>query len=425
MKYRLKDMIFVVICFLILLFGMTILIRTNYDYHQITQKIIVFDEQNVDSVYLKIADNYDQENYKTLREFFSEPHSLERMKQFSEEMHDKYNYLELDKQSLLVLDQFPYQEEFRIDYDTDYYGVNDATVGISLKSLQIGKNTYDIFGLAQQIEVGTGFGSEDFLWEKQKKLPMLLGYEYQGLVEIGDTFSFNYLQENISFEVVGFLKKDAVITLNERAYFMDQQIVIPFFDWKEQPTNEEDTEFQRVLYSLKNWGYIQIKNGEDIMDYEAEINKLNEQLGLAYATSEGEIHSYIQNISSTIGSIKGVLFVVSICLFVVLSGIFLCVQIWNFHKNKGIYAIHLLCGCSFTRIKQKIILSVILQFAAALTGAVWIHSVLLKTTNRSEEIIFEEAVQQTILFSIVILAITCLLLSKCVQKNNVYLSLRK
>ena len=67
----------------------------------------------------------------------------------------------------------------------------------------------------------------------------------------------------------------------------------------------------------------------------------------------------------------------------------------------------------------------ILQFAAALTGAVWIHSVLLKTTNRSEEIIFEEAVQQTILFSIVILAITCLLLSKCVQKNNFYLSLRK
>lgn len=425
MKYRLKDTIFIVMCFLILSLGMTILIYTNYNYHQITQKIIVFDEQNIDSVYLKVVDEYDMKTHKTLREFFSEPNSLERMKQFSNVMKDKYGYLEIDNQSVMILDQFPYKEEFRIDYGESHYGVNDA-IGISLKSLQIGKNTYDAFALSQQIEMGTGFQAEDFLWKEQKTVPMLLGYEYQGLAEIGETFLLEYLQKDILVEVAGFFKKDAVITLNNQVYFMDQQIVIPFFDCKDQPTNEEDSEFQKILYSLKNWGYIKVNSGEDVLDYEAEIQKLNEQLGLDYAVSEGVIYSYIQNISSTIDSIKGILWMVSIFLLIVLSGIFLGIQIWSFHKNKKVYAIHLICGCSFKRIKQKIMFFVIAQFAAALLGSTLISSVLLeqKIANRSQMFLFKEAVQQMILCSVVLLVIICVILSRSIHKNRIYLSLR-
>ena len=53
------------------------------------------------------------------------------MKEFCSILNNEFNYLEFDKQALVVRGNFAYKDEFRIDYGMDYFGENDK-LGISL-----------------------------------------------------------------------------------------------------------------------------------------------------------------------------------------------------------------------------------------------------------------------------------------------------
>lgn len=171
MRYRVLKWIRTLLCYVLLIVSMTILIFSNRNYNTIADKVIDFKDQNIDSMYLRVSDAYDQDGQKTLSEFFAEKDALDRMKQFCNILNNKYGFLEFDTQSLLLRDSFRYRDEFRNDYGSEFFGINDD-VGISLKSIQIGKNSYDHFDLKSQIISGRGFETEDFTFEDEKKSPL-------------------------------------------------------------------------------------------------------------------------------------------------------------------------------------------------------------------------------------------------------------
>lgn len=423
MKYRNINYTYIVICFCVLTIATTLFMFSNKNYNKATHKIIDFDSENIESMYLRVTDVYDRNNQKTLSEFFVEENALERMKVFCNTLNKEFNYLEFDDQSLLIRDHFSYKDEFRTDYGKPYFGEKDH---ISLLSIQIGKNAYDVFDLENKLFNGKGFKPNDFIFDN-KTVPAILGYEYLGLIDIGDTIKFSYLTKDISVKVMGFFKKDTAVTIDNRIYFLDQYIIIPSLDVNFAPVDKEDASFQLILYSLKNWGYIKVNDGDDYYDYKNRVSEINNRLGLKYVVNEGYIYPYIKNISNTMHSSKGVFLIASILVFLLLSGIFIYIYLWNYNRNKKVYAIHLICGCSFRRLKLKIYFEIFMQFMLSFLLATFINRILLRQDliYLSERRVLEQAMEQTMVLSASIMLGICAVLNVYFNKSNVYASIQK
>ena len=423
MKYRNINYTYIVICFCVLTIATTLFIIKKKNYNKATHKIIDFDSENIESMYLRVTDVYDRNNQKTLSEFFVEENALERMKVFCNTLNKEFNYLEFDDQSLLIRDHFSYKDEFRTDYGKPYFGEKDH---ISLLSIQIGKNAYDVFDLENKLFNGKGFEPNDFIFDN-KPVPAILGYEYLGLIDIGDTIKFSYLTKDISVKVMGFFKKDTAVTIDNRIYFLDKYIIIPSLDVNFAPVDKEDASFQLILYSLKNWGYIKVNDGDDYYDYKNRVSEINNRLGLKYVVNEAYIYPYIKNISNTMHSSKGVFLIASILVFLLLSGIFIYIYLWNYNRNKKVYAIHLICGCSFRRLKLKIYFEIFMQFMLSFVLATFINRILLgqDLIYLSERRVLEQAMEQTMVLSASIMLGICLVLNVYFNKSNVYASIQK
>ncbi|QSX05744.1 hypothetical protein JYG23_13930 [Sedimentibacter sp. zth1] len=426
MKYKNSNYIHILICFCLLTIAMTVFMLSNKNYNKVEHKIIDFDNKNVESTYLRVNDVYGQDNQKSLSEFFAEKDALKRMKQFCSILNEEFNYLEFDKQSLVIQSVFNYKDEFRIDYGSKYFGEND-NIGISLKSVQIGKNAYDEFNLENQLADGRGFEPKDFIFDNNKTVSAIFGHEYSELINIGDTINFEYLSKDISVTVIGFFEKDTLVTLNNNIFFLDRYITIPSLDMDFIPLNKDDERFQKILYSLKNWGYIKVNDGEDYYDYKNRIDDVSKALDLKYVVNEAYIYKYIKNISNTINSSKGIFLIASIILLLILSAIFAYIYIWNYNKNKKIYAIHLICGCNFLRMKLKIFFEIFIQFILSLGIAGLVNRLLLghNSIYVSDRILLNKAISQTTRFSFIIMLVICLVLNIYINKSNIYSSIRK
>ncbi|QSX06266.1 hypothetical protein JYG23_02055 [Sedimentibacter sp. zth1] len=426
MKYKFSNYIHILICFCLLTIAMTVFTLSNKNFNKVEHKIIDFDDKNVESTYLRVNDVYGQDNQKSLLEFFAEKDALKRMKQFCSILNEEFNYLEFDKQSVVIRDDFNYKDEFRIDYGSKYFGENDK-IGISLKSVQIGKNAYDEFDLENQLADGRGFEPKDFIFDNNKTVSAIFGYEYSELINIGDTINFEYLSKDISVKVIGFFEKDTSVTLNNNIFFLDRYITIPSLDMDFIPLNKDDERFQKILYSLKNWGYIKVSDGEDYYDYKNRIDDVSKALDLKYVVNEAYIYKHIKNISNTINSSKGIFLIASIILFLILSTIFAYIYIWNYNKNKKIYAIHLICGCSFIRMKLKIFFEIFTQFILSLGIADLVNRLILgyDSIYVSDRILLDKAIRQTTRFSFIIMLVICLVLNIYINKSNIYSSIRK
>lgn len=428
MQYRMGSYIQSAVCFCLLLTAITAFMFSNLNYSRVSQKIIDFEQENIDSVYLRISDVYGNENQKSLSEFFSENDSLKRMKEFNKTLRNEYNFLEFDNQPLLIKEDLNYKDECREDYGTDSFGINDD-IGVSLKSVQIGETSYNAWSLDEYIETGKGFTSESFLYDGSESIEAVLGYEYSNSVSIGDVIKVNYLSKDISVKVNGFFKKDTYITINNNIFFMDQYIAIPFVDLESsfEASNEDEQRFQNILYSLKNWGYIKVNNGDDFYEYKDRVDQISKDLNLKYVLNDGFVSSYIKNISNTINSSKGIFFLVSLILFLFSSAIVLYIYIWDYNKNKKNYAIHLVCGCSLLKLKIKIYTKIFIQFILSLFMGALINKFILGDLSlyTYDGFMFNQSVFQTTLLSFIIMIVIFAVINLCINRSNIYNSLRK
>ena len=421
MKYKMRDYVRIIICFCLLTIATTIFIFFNKNYKKTASKIVDFDNKNVDSIYLRVTDLYDKENQKRLSEFFEESDSLIRMKNFSKIINEEFNLLELDTQSLLLEDEFYYKDEFREDYGTNFLEEEDF---VTLKSIQIGRNAYNFFSLENYIDDGKGFENRDFMFDNNV-IPAILGHGYISKVDKGDIIKFNYLTKNVSIKIIGFFKKNTFVGINNEIHFLDNQILIPSLEIYSDPKNKEDEKFQKILYSLKNWGYIKINNGEDYYDYKDKVDRISNDLNLKYVLNEGFVAPYINNISNTMNSSKGIFLIVSIFLFVLLAAIFTYIYIWSFNKNKRKYAIHLICGCSTLRLKLKIYLEIFIQFMLSFSLSFLINKLLLRQDGvyLSELIVLKEAINETLLLSIGVMLMIYFILNIYFNRSDIYSSI--
>ena len=76
------------------------------------------------------------------------------------------------------------------------------------------------------VDEGEGFEKKDYLLSASEKVPIILGHNYKKDVNLGETFTLNYLEKNLEFYVKGFFEEGLCIKSNNMvqiATFCGQQ----------------------------------------------------------------------------------------------------------------------------------------------------------------------------------------------------------
>lgn len=58
------------------------------------------------------------------------------------------------------------------------------------------------------VDEGEGFEKKDYLLSASEKVPIILGHNYKKDVNLGETFTLNYLEKNLEFYVKGFFEEE-------------------------------------------------------------------------------------------------------------------------------------------------------------------------------------------------------------------------
>lgn len=382
MKYKISKYIQSIICFCLICIATTILIFSYVSYNKASHKIIDFQNDNINTLYFRVTDTYGKEGQQSLSDFFSESDSLERMIQFCDSMNRIYDFVEFDKQALMLRDELNYKDEFRADFGTGSFGVNDD-IGISLKSVQIGETAYNMLALENQIYKGDGFKDESYIYDGKKAIDAIVGDGYSDILKIGDFITVNYLSKDIKIEVKGFFQKNASVVINNEPIFLNTYIAIPFVDISTdfEFVVDNDDKFQKILYSLKAWGYIRADNGANYYDYRNKVDEISRELDLKYVLNEGYLYDSIKNTANTLSSVNGIFLIVAIVLAVLLSLTFILIYMWDFNKRKSDYFVHLICGCSITKLKARLFTRVSVTFAASFVTAATINKIIFDSKS--------------------------------------------
>lgn len=249
---------FVILCILISLLSMDVLFINLYHSNRKSKPI------------LDTANEYrlvDLE--KSTSSFIRDYNKVTSLKKFYGELSssDQYTYYESIIQPASVCD-FKGSDVFLYDYEEGLTDTSPVDNFKTVKQVLINSNYADKIDLKNLIETGHGFAQDDYYSEDYHAIPIILGYDYNGIYEIGDVIDV-MLQNNIcaTFKVIGFLKKDSSAVVNQELIFLDRYILSPSLNIGHEPNNLEDLMYQGFLYLQKSNGVVKLSSGYELQDF--------------------------------------------------------------------------------------------------------------------------------------------------------------
>lgn len=124
---------------------------------------------------------------------------------------------------------------------------------LAVKAIQISENVIQDFCIT--VSEGRLYDQGDFMHEQNEAIPVLMGNAYTSLYNVGDTFDFEYLYDDYTFEVIGFLEKGDHVTLGGKSAVLDTYIVMPSFSIGD---NVQITNGLKIHYANKTSGIVKM-----------------------------------------------------------------------------------------------------------------------------------------------------------------------
>lgn len=246
------------------------------------------DVQNTENTYKSyyfLSARNGTDNNPGFIEMFATKNSLERLKTLNNELNNEFNFFELHNQPLIFVGQYDGDKKFNETFDmgidtTNQVGVDfdgNEVISTSLKTAIIGKNVYNRFD--DKILKGRNFSDSDFYINSHNEvINAILGIDYLEVYEIDDIIQLTLHSKKINFRVIGFYDRNTGIKRKgsfAKDLIFDCSIIIPFYDIGYYPTDENEALYQKIYYSQKNEGYIEISESTDQIDDEVHIKYSN------------------------------------------------------------------------------------------------------------------------------------------------------
>ena len=214
--------------------------------------------KNDTAAYWSVTDLYDRVGEKTLKEFFAEEDSLERLKEMNQILHDDYFYLEYIRQPVEYLGWYTGQEttnKMLINQEIEIDG--KMTYVTPLDAMQISEETWNYFKLSC-IE-GRPFETADYDGNGVTQISVILGYNYHENYRLGDKIECSYLYNKVTLETVVLLSKGEIDSKKVRVEFSLEDMDMSDFQDKATYTQIKDYVLEHTGLKVSNLYISQIK----------------------------------------------------------------------------------------------------------------------------------------------------------------------
>ncbi len=261
----------------------------------------------------------------------------------------------------------------------DVYGEGAEGGVLNIKSAQFDLGAYQMFGLKTQ--EGEGFTEQNMtLNDISDPIPIILGSDYKGLVEVGAETDVFYWEYKYPCKVVGILEDGAMTPVHgysgqsyRDSCLLNQYIIFPLGIKVAAETDQVDE-----IIKYANLAFMSFQNGialvkeENLNDQIEVIREKAERYGVPPVHLEGaSLGAEVFRKESTAG----------VKIMLILSTILLCFTFYGIgiafydkiRSNKRTYGIYLMNGCSIS----MILIPYLIEIALILLPAVLVCRYIL------------------------------------------------
>lgn len=349
---------------LILSLGMTFIYFAISSFALLSDNITRFQRQTREKMRFQVVDNYFGDDERI---FFDSKDNIIRLKQMYNALtsDERYDFVVSTIQPIGVKN-FSGSEKFKNMYERGIH-IEDVVIDGEeysiIKSLQYNRELLESYNLS--LSDGRYPQDDEYTYNREASVPILLGSDYKGTYYLGDTIELDYIGLRIRGAVIGFLEEDEYIFDQDSIVYLNRFLLIPSLNFDGLPNDKLEKGYQLRIYLQKVNGTIET-NTLNANDLQKIINEItyNSNLKAFSVIGANNINLSILNMQANelfvISSLIG-----SLIIIYIISLVSSLVEV-ELRTNTRRYAIELLCGMSLMRLRQIIIIKILIFVSMAL-----------------------------------------------------------
>jgi hypothetical protein len=318
-----------------------------------------------------VIDDLDPDAFETTRR---DPDAVDAVAAFVDRLSRErgFDFISSFDQPVTVQD-FRGDERFDVGYGTEYtlagpYEDERGRRVQDVKSIQLNRAAFEFAGLS--VRAGPSLAWDDVDWGSGR-IPVLLGDDYRGVYEIGQTLTGAVILQDEQLEVIGFLEPDSAMYFRGEAnHYLDDTILVPY-----PPTltgldraslDQLDPEFfGRLVFQVLN-ADLAVDRALDFSDVAAQLRRIGAETGFTSYSLLG-VPTYLVQLSFVRQIIQDNVVLISMLLVALTGGVVIITVFLNRvlqHRRASVARVHHLLGKSPDRTVRLFTTSCLIEHAA-------------------------------------------------------------
>lgn len=301
--------------------------------------------------YYRTADNFVGESEK---KFGKDPNRYLKLKRYNAKMNEceDFVYLEQYNQVIYIKNYKGNDKNLERYEEGDYQDSKNVAISSAngteeiyscVKCFWIGLNVINHYKL--EMSEGEAFQEEDYVWEENQPIKIILGQEYKKDYKVGDKIQIDMIMAQKEAIIVGFLEEGSNILYHGQLLNLDRYVVLPLSNISELPQTDSQEFTFWMLYLMKNSGTVATTlSPNQVQDIVLEICKELDIKSAYYV--DGATNQQSSTFGMNIDTILKIIFTVAIGILL-FTCIILTIYIYmKIRSNGRYYAILLMNGFS-------------------------------------------------------------------------------
>ncbi|MDD2648286.1 MAG: hypothetical protein PHI27_01880 [Eubacteriales bacterium] len=143
---------------------------------------------------------------------------------------------------------------------------------------QINKNVMRDF--SPSLYDGSAFSDEDYEWQADEEIPVILGWAWRERMKVGDSFQAGFMTLKQTFRVVGIFAENTYFPLFDSLIYEDDYIVMPTMRCTGTPQNDDEDFLQKITALQNASGYFRLSEAQSLSELAALLDTTAQQLGM-------------------------------------------------------------------------------------------------------------------------------------------------
>ncbi len=220
-----------------------------------------------------------------------------------------------------------------------------------VKGAMVSHNLFEEFGMS--IVDGNWFSSDDFNTDTDT-IPVVLGYEYNNLYKVGDTFEIYTCFSKIKkAKVIGILNEKTIISKQDNLINVDRYILYPSLNVHVENISPEEISNLNTPVYCKLQGTIKSKKSANQLN--SEITQICDELNIPpvyYIV--GSTNNYIEMFNTNINEIAKAINIITILIFMFSIFLMSVIIVMYIRNNLKYFSILLISGYKYSDIHRFI-----------------------------------------------------------------------